>query len=95
MISRVTMRKVGLSEYLEDGKRADSNLLRDDKDKVMPLYGSLTTFKKVELYCNQYKTWQSNYEHITISFSDEDANVLNSLSDEAYSNTLKDIVLKT
>ena len=93
MISRVTMRKVGLSEYLEGGKRADSNLLRDDKDKVMPLYGSLTTFKKVELYCNQYKTWQSNYEHITISFSSEDANVLDALSDEAYSNTLKDITL--
>jgi hypothetical protein len=93
MISRVTMRKVGLSEYLEEGKRADSNLFRDDKDNVLPLYGSLTTFKKAELYCNQYKTWNSNYEHITISFSDEDSNVLNALSNEVYNNTLKDIVL--
>lgn len=93
MISRVTMRKAGLSEYLESGKRVDSNLLRDDKDKVVPLYGSLATFKKAELYCNQSKTWTSNYEHITISFSDEDSDVLNSLSDEVYMHSLKDIVL--
>lgn len=93
MISRITMRKVGLSEYLEEGKRADSNLLRDDKDNVVPLYGSLTTFKKAELYCNQHKIWKSNYEHITISFSNEDTNVLDALSDEVYSDTLQDIVL--
>jgi hypothetical protein len=56
MISRVTMRKVGLSEYLEEGKRADSNLFRDDKDNVLPLYGSLTTFKKAELYWASFST---------------------------------------
>jgi len=93
MISRVTMRKSGLAEYLEKGKRADSNLLRNDKDNVLPLYGSLTSFKKAEQYCNRYKEWKHNYEHVTISFSKEDSEVLDGLDEEDYQERLKDIAL--
>ena len=93
MISRVTMRKSGLAEYLEKGKRADSNLLRNDKDNVLPLYGSLTSFKKAEQYCNRYKEWKHNYEHITISFSKEDSEILDGLDEEDYQERLKDIAL--
>jgi hypothetical protein len=93
MISRVTMRKSGLAEYLEKGKRADSNLLRNDKDNVLPLYGSLTSFKKAEQYCNRYKEWKHNYEHLTISFSKEDSEILDGLDEEDYQERLKDITL--
>jgi len=93
MISRITMRKSGLAEYLEKGKRADSNLLRNDKDNVLPLYGSLTSFKKAEQYCNHYKEWKHNYEHITISFSKEDSEILDGLDEEDYQERLKDIAL--
>ena len=92
MISRVTMRKAGLAKYLEDGKRADSKLERNDKDNVVPLYGSLSNLKKAEDYCNKHKTWSSNYEHITISFSDEDIAILEAMTEEDYRKSLSDIV---
>ena len=92
MISRVTMRKNGLAKYLEDGKKADSNLERNQKDNVIPLYGSLSNLKRAEDYCNKYKTWTSNYEHITISFSDKDIAILEAMTDEDYDNALRDIV---
>jgi hypothetical protein len=85
------MRKSGLAKYLEDGKRVDSKLARNQKDKVVPLYGSLKLLKKAEVYTNEKKSWSNNYEHIMISFSDEDIEVLEELSDVDYQNTLRDI----
>lgn len=93
MISRVTTRKSGLAQYLLDGKRADSNLLRNEKDNVIPLYGSLSNLKKAEEYCNKHKNWSANYEHITISFSDEDIAILDAMSEEDYQEALRDITL--
>jgi len=92
MFSRVTMRKRGLAQYLLDGKRADSNLLRNDKDNVIPLYGSLDNLKRAEDYCVSKKNWSSNYEHITISFSDEDIAILEAMDENAYNDALSDIV---
>jgi len=94
MISRVTTRKSGLAQYLEDGKRAYSNLLRNEKDNVIPLYGSLSNLKRAEDYCNKHKNWSANYEHITISFSDEDIAILDAMSEEDYQETLRDITLQ-
>ena len=93
MISRVTTRKSGLAQYLLDGKRADSNLLRNEKDNVIPLYGSLSNLKRAEEYCNKHKNWSANYEHITISFSDEDIEILDAMSEEDYREALRDITL--
>jgi len=92
MISRVTMRKSGLAKYLEDGKRADSNLERNAKDNVIPLYGSLSNLKRAEDYCNSKKNWSANYEHITISFSDEDIAIFEAMTEEDYKKALGDIV---
>ena len=39
MLARVTRNKIGLSEYLESGKRKDSEFLRNEKDKVVSIYG--------------------------------------------------------
>jgi len=93
MISRVTMRRSGLAKYLEDGKRADSPLERNAKDKVIPLYGSLSSLKRAEDYCNKKKNWKANYEHITISFSDEDIAILEAMNDIDYEEALKDITI--
>ena len=91
MISRVTMRKSGLAEYLEKGKRADSKYSRVEKDHVIPLYGSLKVLRKAEEHCLRTKKWKYNYEHITISFSNEDEEVLNAMDTAAQNATLKDI----
>lgn len=91
MISRVTMRKSGLAEYLEKGKRADSKHSRLEKDHVIPLYGSLDVLRKAEEHCLRTKKWNYNYEHITISFSQEDEAVLNAMTSAQQNVTLKDI----
>jgi hypothetical protein len=91
MISRVTMRKSGLAEYLEKGKRADSKHSRLEKDHVIPLYGSLDVLRKAEEHCLRTKKWNYNYEHITISFSTEDEEVLNAMDTAEQNATLQDI----
>jgi hypothetical protein len=91
MLSRVTMRKSGLAEYLEKGKRADSKHSRLEKDHVIPLYGSLDVLRKAEEHCLRTKKWNYNYEHITISFSNEDEEVLNAMTPAAQNATLQDI----
>jgi len=91
MISRVTMRKSGLAEYLEKGKRVDSKHSRLEKDHVIPLYGSLEVLRKSEEHCLRTKKWNYNYEHITISFSTEDEEVLNAMTSAAQNATLQDI----
>ncbi|MEO1938255.1 MAG: relaxase NikB, partial [Sulfurimonas sp.] len=91
MISRVTMRKSGLAEYLEKGKRADSKHSRLEKDHVIPLYGSLDVLRKAEEHCLRTKKWNYNYEHITISFSPQDEEVLDSMTPAAQNATLQDI----
>lgn len=85
------MRKSGLAQYLKNGKRADSKLERHQKDNVVPLYGSLELLKKAEDYCNSKKNWNNNYEHITISFSDEDIEILDKLNEVEYQAALIDI----
>ena len=60
MIARVTRAKEGFADYLITGARKDSIYARDQKDKVIPLYGNLQTFKQTEKYLNKYKNYQSN-----------------------------------
>jgi len=91
MISRVTMKSSGLCQYLISGKRVDSPLSREQKDSVIPLYGSLKLLQKAEEYCIKEKKWKYNYEHITISFSDEDIYHLESLSNFEENLALQDI----
>lgn len=82
MIARVTRAKDGFADYLISGARKDSIYIRDQKDKTITLYGNLKTFKQTEKYLNKYKNYESNYIHITLSFSQEDMNKLNEIDDE-------------
>jgi len=91
MISRVTMRKSGLAQYLKSGFRVDSEYSRDDKDNIINLYGNLDILEKAEDYTNKFKNWNYNYEHITISFNKEDMQRLDLLDEQKKYLVLKDI----
>ena len=69
------------ADYLISGARKDSIYIRDQKDKTITLYGNLKTFKQTEKYLNKYKNYESNYIHITLSFSQEDMDKLNNIKD--------------
>lgn len=72
MISRVSRAKRGLSKYLRDGQRQDSEYSRNQKDQTIPLFGDLDIFEKTENFLNQHKDYSDNYMHITLSFNQED-----------------------
>jgi len=82
MIARVTRGKKGLAKYLKDGKKSNSNLSRDEKDIVVPLYGNLNEFENIENYLNKYKNYKDNYLHITLGFSKSDEEFLENELDE-------------
>ncbi|MDN5095791.1 hypothetical protein [Aliarcobacter butzleri] len=94
MIARISRAKEGFADYLITGTRKDSIYTRDQKDKVIPLYGNLQTFKQTEKYLNKYKNYESNYIHITLSFSQEDMDKLNEIDDvEKRDELFKELVL--
>ena len=88
MIVRVKRAKSGLSQYLRDGKKADSIYNRDDKDIVTPIWGNLDAFEKAENYCVENKNWSENYMHITFGFSDNDWIKIESLPTKNEQNVL-------
>ncbi len=91
-MSRVEMHKSGLVSYLKNGLKKDSELTRDEKDKVISLYGNLEHFDNAVNYCLEvFPEWKNNYEHLTVSFSEEDEKILSKLSDDEYAKTLKEI----
>ena len=88
MIVRVKRAKSGLSQYIRDGKKADSIYNRDDKDIVTPIWGNLDAFEKAENYCVENKNWSENYMHITFGFSDNDWIKIESLPTKNEQNVL-------
>ena len=82
MLARISRAKEGFADYLISGARKDSIYTRDQKDKTITLYGNLQIFKQTEKYLNKYKNYESNYIHITLSFSQEDVKKLNEIDDE-------------
>lgn len=94
MIARISRSKEGFADYLITGARKDSIYTRDQKDKTITLYGNLQIFKQTEKYLNKYKNYESNYIHITLSFSKEDMDKLNKIEDEQKRDELfKELVL--
>lgn len=94
MIARVTRAKEGFADYLITGARKDSIYKRQEKDRTKTLFGNLQTFKQTEKYLNKYKNYESNYIHITLSFSKKDMDLLNEIEDEEKRDELfKELVL--
>ncbi|MCT7642625.1 hypothetical protein [Aliarcobacter butzleri] len=94
MIARISRAKEGFADYLITGARKDGIYTRDQKDKVVLLYGNLQTFKQTEKYLNKYKNYKDNYIHITLSFSQNDIDKLNEIDDDKIRDELfKELVL--
>ena len=94
MIARTTRGHHGIADYLLTGKRSDSKLTREQKDRVIPLYGNLEIFKATEKYLTNYKNYKDNYSHTTLSFSQKDMEKLNEIEDEQKRDELfKELVL--
>lgn len=94
MVVRVRRAKSGLSQYLKNGKKADSIYTRDEKDIVTPIYGNLDDFERAENYCVQNKNWAENYLHITFGFSDNDYQKIESLPSKEEQNVLMQELIK-
>ena len=93
MIARIERGKSGYSQYLITGDKKDSIYTRDEKDYVTTLYGSLNTFEKTEQYLNKYKNFKDNYLMIVISFSQDDIDKMNNMSNDEQLAMKKDIVM--
>lgn len=93
MIARITRARKGISKYLRDGHRQDSEYTRTEKDNVIPLYGNLDIFEKTEKYLNDNKNYKHNYLHITISYSKEDMLIMDTMSYEEKIRIKNDIVM--
>lgn len=73
MIIRITSGDSGFSEYIRFGRKTGEPLLRHERDVVIPLFGDLDTFEKVENFEHENCNYKGgNYRHISISFSKED-----------------------
>ena len=66
MIVRVRRNKTGgLSKYLRDGVKKDSNYSRNEKDIVTPIWGNLDEFEKIEDYIlNENSAFNTIYNFI-------------------------------
>ncbi len=79
MITRITKGVSGFADYMLYGKKIGAGE-RHKRDDVTVLYGSIEAFRKYENYVTSQKNYVNNYCHITISFSKEDTDKLNSLA---------------
>jgi len=85
MIIRIKNHKAGVVDYLKSGEREDSEYTRDEKDKVINIAGDLDLVEKIIKYTNKYKRYKnSSYQHITISFTEEDFEKFYNLEIDAY-----------
>lgn len=71
MVSRITLGKTGLPEYLESGVKSGSTLSREEKDIRLHIDGSIDALKDSIVFC-QSKGWKNSYYHVTLSFTHEE-----------------------
>ena len=89
MIVRVRRNKTGgLSKYLRDGEKKDSNYSRNEKDIATPIWGNLDEFEKIEDYVLNEKKFSEISMHITFGYSDSDWQKIESLPTKDEQNAL-------
>ena len=71
MVSRITLGKSGLPQYLESGIKSGSTLSREEKDTRIQIDGSIDALKDSIEFC-QNKGWKNSYYHLTLSFTHEE-----------------------
>lgn len=83
--------KSGAVEYLEKGKKKESEFTRDEKDRVVPVYGSRKSFKQMEAFLNKEKNYKHNYVSATFSFSPKDQKKFEALDESKQLQMMKKI----
>ena len=71
MVSRITLGKTGLPQYLESGIKSGSQYSREEKDTRIQIDGSIDALKDSIEFC-QNKGWKNSYYHLTLSFTHEE-----------------------
>ena len=71
MVTRITLGKHGLPEYLESGIKSGSQYTREEKDTRVYVDGSIDSLKDSIFFC-QEKGWKNSYYHISLSFTHEE-----------------------
>ncbi|WP_151944045.1 LPD7 domain-containing protein [Aliarcobacter butzleri] len=95
MIVRVRRNKTGgLAKYFRDGVKKDSNFLRNEKDIVIPIWGNLDEFEKIEDYVLNEKKFSEVSMHITFGFSDSDWQKIESLPTKEQQNILMQVLVQ-
>ena len=93
MIIRITSGDSGFSEYIRFGRKTGEPLLRHERDVVIPLFGDLDTFEKVENFEHENCNYKGgNYRHISISFSKEDLMMLDRMPPNQRIDTYQEII---
>lgn len=97
MIIRITSdAKYGISNYLRYGLKKDSAMTRVQKDTVVPLEGNLDVFERIENFMHTHKDYKSgNYYHLTLSFSQQDMEKIDDMSDRTRRDFMRKLVQET
>jgi len=66
-IIRIKQLKSGVEDYLANGRKNGREKHREQLDRRVAIYGSLTAFKHANQYVQRKKKWKNNYWHITMS----------------------------
>ena len=95
MIIRISSGDSGFSEYIRFGRKKGEPLLRHERDVVIPLFGDLDTFEKVENFEHENCNYKGgNYRHISISFSKEDLALLDRMPPSQRIDAYQEIIRK-
>lgn len=97
MIIRITSdAQYGISNYLRYGLKKDSTMTRMQKDTIIPLEGNLDVFEQIENFMHTHKDYKSgNYYHLTLSFSQQDMEKIDDMSDEFRRDFMRKLVQET
>jgi len=93
LFAKVSRGKDGMVDYELTGIRKDSKYLRNEKDKVVPLYGDIMINKQAEQYLVNNKNNAHNYLHISLSFTSEEFSRIKSMSRSKRTNMLRELVI--
>ena len=64
--------KSGLPAYLESGRKASSQYLRDEKDARLFIDGSIEALSDSIEWAQKNKNWKNSYYHATLSFTHDE-----------------------
>lgn len=82
MFQSVSRGSKGAVEYFVYGHRKDMEYTRNERDKVVPVYGDLNEVKRVQKYLETQKNQSDNYLHVVISYSKNDMTKMTKMTEK-------------